>query len=148
MSTYEVIDAKPEHIDAIARNVRQADIDEIWATAAILPRDALLISLARAVHSATWMIDGEPAAMGGVNPGGLIWLITTDLVNKNRRAFLQESRRQFDAVKPFFDAFYNFVDVRNRRAIRWLRSLGFHMGAPVPYGVFQKPFLPFVWRAE
>jgi hypothetical protein len=149
---YEVVDAKPEHIEPIAERIRQADIDELWAAAAMLPRDALRFSLAGTTISGTWLVDEEPAAIGGIadyqGGSGVVWLITTDLVEKHTRGFLEESRRAFARVKPHYDCLFNYVDQRNRRAIRWLQWLGFKMSDPVIYGVFRRPFLPFSWRAE
>lgn len=142
---YQVVDTLPGHVDAVIRNIRQADVDEIWASAAILPRDALYISLKCAEVSRTWLIDGCPAAIGGVGVGGVIWLITTDLVERHQRQFLAESHREMEKVKLNYERLFNFVDVRNLRAIRWLQWMGFTMSKPIRYGVFRKLFLYFEW---
>jgi len=148
---YAVIDAAPEHIPAIAAGCRQADIDEVWNAAALTVTDALRISLKTAALARTWLIDGVPAAIGGVSKvgvgQGVIWLITTDLLDHHQRAFLAESRRELEQVREGYDLLYNFVDARNTRAIRWLQWLNFEMGPEIPYGVFRKPFRYFERRA-
>lgn len=143
---YQVVDATSAHVEPIARHMRQDDINELWAAAAILPADALNLSLAAGGPARTWLIDGTPAAMGGINDQGVIWLLGTDLIDRHVRAFLLESRREFEERRRQFQAVFNFIDVRNRRSIRWLRWLGFSMSEPMPYGVFRKPFLHFSWR--
>jgi hypothetical protein len=151
MSTYEVIDAKPEHVDAIARNVRQADIDEVWSAGAITITDGLKLSLENAAVARTWLIDGVPAALGGITKisdgYGIIWLITTDLVERHQRRFLVEARHELARVKDYYRVLFNWVDVRNARAIKWLQRMGFSMSEPRPHGVFRKPFHYFEWRA-
>jgi hypothetical protein len=146
---YEVIAARREHVEAIARAVRQADCNECWAAGAVTVRTALDLSLDGAALARTWLVDGAPAALGGITGGteaATIWLITTDLVDRNRRAFLQHSLAEFAAVKDRYELLYNFVDARNRRAIAWLKWLGFTVDPPKPYGPFGKPFYFFYWR--
>lgn len=146
---YDIVPATAEHIDAIAETIRQADCDECWAGGAMTARDALKLSLAGADLALTWSVDGVPAAIGGITgrrESATIWLLTTDLVDVHRRQFLADSRMAFDAAKRDYDLLFNFVDVRNRRAIRWLKWLGFTIEAPQPYGPFGNLFHFFWWR--
>jgi hypothetical protein len=144
MTRFAVVPATFDHIEPIAKRMRQADVDEIWAAAAVLPRPAIALSLDAADITGTWLIDGVPAAIGGVRDG-VVWLLTTDLVDKHQRRFLMEAKRQFEDVKPMYDRLYNWVDARNTRSIRWLKWMGFTLDAPRPYGVFRKPFIRFSW---
>lgn len=150
---FQVVPAAPEHIGPIAANLRQADRNELWAVAALLPDDALRLSLAAPGVARTWLIDGEPAAMGGISDGperghGVVWLLGTDAIDRHARAFLIESRRQFEAARSAYDFVFNWVDARNVRSLRWLRWLGFEICAPQPYGILCMPFSYFFWSAQ
>lgn len=146
---YEIIPADPSHIEAIANNVRQADCDECWSAGLVTVRTALEISLEHATLARTWLVDGVPAAMGGITgmrDGATIWLITTELVETHRRAFVVHALAAFQKERAGFDLLYNFVDARNRRAIQWLRWMGFTLDDAKPYGPMGQPFHFFWWR--
>ncbi len=146
---YDIVPAAAEHIEPIAAAIRQADCNECWAAGAMTARDALRMSLDGAALARTWLVDGQPAAMGGISgerESASIWLLTTDLVEQHRRRFLADSRRSLDAVKDDYELLFNFVDVRNRRTIRWLKWLGFTIEEPRPYGPLGMPFHFFYWR--
>ena len=147
---YEIVPAEMAHVEPIARRCRQADIDELWATAAVLPAQAIEMGLRDSVYSRTWLIDGEPAVIGGIREvaqGGILWLVTTDLMERHQRAFLIESRKEIEWAKANYNMLWNYIDARNLKAVRWLKWTGFEIGEAVSYGIFKKPFYPFwYWR--
>lgn len=121
-----------------------ADREELWAVAAVTPDDAMRIGLRDSDYARTGLFDGVPVAMGGINRG-IAWLVTTDLIENNVRLFLRESRREIEQAMTGYERLSNYVDARNRKAIRWLRWLGFTIDDPAPYGVFGLLFHYF-WR--
>jgi hypothetical protein len=148
---FEVVKAKPEHIPPIAANLRQADINELWAVACVTGRDALERSLEASEVAGTWLVNDVPACMAGVTRNGddgVIWLLATDAVDKYPRQFLQASRRGFESVQDKFDRLYNYIDVRNTKSLRWLKWLGFEIHAPKPHGMLGKPFHYFEWQRK
>lgn len=145
---YETVPASVAHIPDLVRDARQADIEECWAAGAIPFSTALEFSIAVSEWSKTWLVNGVPAAMGGICVGGLVWILGTNLVDRHARAFLAQTNKEFLDVKAMHPILFNFVDVRNRRAVRWIKWLGFEMQGPIPYGPFKKPFYRFEWRRK
>jgi hypothetical protein len=125
--------------------MRQSDINEIWAANAMLPTQAIVESLKGSAVARTWLIHGLPAAMGGIKPWptedqGLIWFLATNEIMRHKFKFIVESRKEFIERRSGFPYLHNWIDVRDKQAIRWLGWLGFHVEQPKPYGVFGKPF--------
>lgn len=146
---YAVIDAKPEHIAPIAARCRQADVDELWAVGGVTPAIALEIGLVNSVYARTFLIDKDPAAMGGVvqdGKSGVVWMVATDLVEKHKRAFLVRSVVELEKVQRRFGHLYNWVDVRNRKAVRFLKWIGFEMNDAAAHGVMRRQFYFFQSR--
>lgn len=147
---YEVVDATTDHVVPLAFHLRQSDINEIWAASALLPVQGILESIKGSTVARTWLINGLPVAMGGIKPWpsaeqGLIWFLATNEILRHKFKFIIESRREFIEKRSNFSMVHNWVDDRDKQAIRWLRWLGFHMEEPRPHGVFGKPFRYF-WK--
>lgn len=140
-------------VEHVAEHMRRADRDEIEATGVPDPIDALTRSIKGSTLCWTGCADGEPGCIFGVVPISMIcgigspWLLGTDLIPKNAGAFMRHSTPYIHAMLREFPQLYNFVDVRNRKAIAWLRRSGFTMHEAVPYGPFGLPFHPFEMRA-
>lgn len=152
MAYIDVIDATLDHIEPIANSVRQGDLDECWAQGMMTMRDALKMSIEGAAIARVGRADGVPGVIYGVTEvgdrDGQIWMVTTHLIEKHQRAFLEHSRSELDDFQQRYDRLYNFVDVRNKRAIRWLKWLSFNLEGPIAYGPFNLPFFFFSWRKE
>lgn len=121
----EVLAFGMEPIDGLLQSVR--DSREAWTA-----RDAA----------------GRIICMAGVCPLTLIgrtgvpWLLGSDLVPANRRAFMVETRRTVARWQETFPVLRNVVDARYLQAIRWLDWLGFLVRDPQRIG----PTL--FWTAE
>jgi hypothetical protein len=96
MRIWDVLPALPEHIPAIAADMREADRREVWASHRHTPEEALRGSLARSELAWTCIISGTPAFMWGVcRIGSLIsdrgapWLLGTAGIRKMRGAFMR-----------------------------------------------------------
>ena len=70
-------------------------------------------------------------------------MLSTDELPKHYRKFARGSQTYIDSLKKDFDFLYNYVDVRNTLAVRWLSWLGFELDAPEPFGIDQLPFHKF-----
>src|SRR5580765_820665 len=111
--TDAVVDAVPEHVDWIAATARQPDIEECWKMGATVIVDALHQSLAQAEYARTWLIDDFPAAMGGIRrmdgETGLIWLLSSELVEHYPRRFLIRATAEFEKAQKYYNHLYNYI---------------------------------------
>lgn len=133
----KIVPARPEHIRSIARRMRQADRDEVFASSRVTPGQALCRSLRKSAKAWTAMIDGRPEIMFGVGDLNILagvaapWLLGTDAVEEHYVAFLRGSVEWRNQLLRRYSTLRNFVDARNRASIRWLRWLGFKLSDPV-----------------
>lgn len=133
----EIVPARAAHVRTIARRMRKADRDEVKAASGKSPFEALAYSLRKSSAAWTAMVDGRPEVMFGVGDINILtgvgapWLLGTDAVEKHYVAFLRHSVSWRDQLLRRYPVLRNFVDDRNRVAIRWLRWLGFTLSDPV-----------------
>lgn len=143
----EVVTARLTDVGPIANRMREADRIECAALGRT-PKDALRAGLRTSMKPLTVLIDGGPEAMMGVAPvsmlsgRGLIWLLGTDALYREKRAWALLAPRIIDDMLQTFREVENVVAVENERAILFLRHMGFHIGGTVRHhgGV---PFVPF-----
>jgi len=136
--TQDALDYVLEHLSAADRAEMAAsglqDPPEVFADAA---RDA-------AVSYAVYLA-GEPVAVCGCSAGpngvGIPWMITTDKAAQAGPAGAVLSRRVVGEMQEHFAVLSNWVHCEHRRAIRWLKWLGFNVRpeAVGPNGAF-RPF--------
>ncbi len=144
---------EPGDVEHVAEHMRQADLDEIAAIGIDDPVEALTRSIANSTSCWTGCADGEPGCIFGVVPISMLcgigspWLLGTELIPKNAGAFIRHSRPYIHGMLREFPHLFNFVDVRNRKAIAWLKRSGFILHEQQPYGPFGLPFHPFEMRA-
>ena len=148
---HEIIEATPEHIEYIIKNLRRSDILEAIAVTGGSYDVAVRISVLLSDVCLSGLCEGIPVCLFGVVPAsmversGRIWLVGTDNIDKYKLTFLRENRRLVKDLLNGYDLLYNYVDCRNKTAIKWLRWLGFGFGfdEPVLYGAHQLPFMRF-----
>jgi len=132
----EVVPATPDHIEPIAKRMRKADRDEVWAASNKTPSEALWFSYGRSELRMTALMDGKPELMFGVGDlnvltkAGAPWLLGTKALEKNYIGFLRHSVEWRDHCRERYSVLRNFVDVRNKASVRWLRWLGFELTGP------------------
>lgn len=136
-------------VNYLSNNLRQSDIDEIKASHNHTPKEALMISLKESIFALTVEKEGVPVAMFGIVPESAlgyrasVWLLASPCLDKMKRRFVRHSRKFIEMMLEFYPNLSNFVDVRNKTSIAWLRWLGAKMDKPIIYGVEQIPFIPF-----
>jgi RimJ/RimL family protein N-acetyltransferase len=156
MRIWEVIPALPEHIPAIAADMREADRREVWASHRHSPEEALRYSLSRSELAWTCLISGVPAFMWGVarlgsllSEKGSPWLLGTDLFFKAQkqlhREFLRQCPDYVNRMQERFARLENHVHAKNRLSIRWLKWCGFTLDMDVPEVINNEDFYLF-WR--
>ena len=127
-------------LDAIASRLRASDREELDALETGLDaRQAVESCVAlSAWRRALWHGD-IPLAVTGVVPCGdgthAPWLVGTDDIGRFPLAFLRACRGIVrDVYRKHFAPLLNYVDARQERSIRFLRSLGFRVEDAGPLG--------------
>lgn len=147
----KVVPAKASHLKHLAKYMRQSDKDEVAASVGWEPEYALHASL-KDSSRAYVMLDraGTPFVIFGVaplhgHPGvGVPWLLATPLVEAHRIFCLKTSLKYINEFLQDYDLLLNFVDVRNRLSIEWIKWCGFKIADyREEFGVARIPFLQF-----
>lgn len=134
----ELIPAKPEHAEAIVKNLREHDKFE-FNVANVNPVKDILKTLKKSPEAWTAVIDNEVCCMWGIKEesvitGAHMWLITTNLVEQYPYKFLVESKRVTRrAVRTYF-MLYGYVDAEYTMSNKWMEWLGFVPNSLVDIG--------------
>ena len=133
----EVVPATMAQVHAI--DLREGDAREI-AALGVGKSEALAATLARSLWADAYLVDGEVAALMGLILSSLVggvampWLMTGAPVERHRRAFLQLTRARTREMLARHGTLVCNVHADYARSIRWLRWLGFDLGAARPIG--------------
>ncbi|MGE4194720.1 MAG: hypothetical protein AB7E51_15140 [Pseudodesulfovibrio sp.] len=156
MGNLRVIPSLPEHIPYVAGNMRAEEVAEVWAAGHATPGEALERALA-ASDMAWTVFEGErdvPMAMfGRVRPSlmadtGALWCLVTDDVSRWKVPFAKRSREYVAVMLNDVERLENYIDVRCRGGIVWLRWLGALLDDPKPMGPDKMLFQRFEIRRE
>ena len=146
---FKFIEPTREHIEVIATNMRQADVDEVWASNCHTPLESLIVGWNISDYSAIAMVDDEPCVMLGLvirdilSGTGAPWLLGTENALKHRRHFITQVPAVIDEMLNICPVLFNYVHVKNRISIRWLKRIGFVIDEPLSYGVGSELFHKF-----
>lgn len=135
-------------IEAIAANLRNADIEEIHGSSG--HRDCLAV-LRQGAEASTllWTIevDSEPAGLFGVTPAGGVgvpWMLGTPALERAPKQLTRLGRAYVHLMSDKYATLLNYVDARSLKSVYWLARLGFTVQKETePYGVFGLPFHRF-----
>ncbi len=151
MKIWQITLAAPDHIPAIARDMREADVREVWASHRHTPEEALAHALSRSELARTCLVHGRPAFMWGVaRQGSLIsltgapWLLGTPDILTVRGEFLRQCPACVAEMQKRFPRLENYVHAENRLSVRWLQWCGFTVEG-VPVTINNEKFYMF-WR--
>lgn len=151
-----VVPASVLHVPHVAHDLRQADVDEVWASHHLNPEQAVSLSLYASdlAYSVLSPDTGLPFAMFGVKRGSMlggesvVWLLSTPEIKKWRSPFAKRSREYVREMADRYDVLTNHVDVRNKASIAWLKWLGAEFDDPAPWGEEGLDFTRFEIRRE
>ena len=150
---YEIKLANLLHAAELAQGMREADRQEVWAAGHQTPEQAVHLSLASSQKAWVGLADERVVFIVGVGSGtilcltGVPWLLATNKMEQHARRFLRESREMVAVMREDYALLRNYVDARNKVAIRWLRWLGFEVLPSEPFGIDGLPFHPFEMRS-
>ena len=145
----EIAQASIDHIPAIVPKVRHADAVELWDFARVTPAEAMYHSLNRSGFARTGFVDDEAVCMFGLSTlsvaadTGRVWMVGTYLLDRYANTFLRRCMKEVEEMLVSYRRIENFVDVRNVRAIEWLKWLAFTMEGPQRLGPYNMEFIPF-----
>ena len=137
----------------VALYLRDADKDEIWASGKHLPVPCLIKAHTMSTECFALIVGDKVACVFGVAPlsmlgsVGIPWMLGTNLVEKYPLLFLRKCQNSVLAMSDSYATLINYVDARNKMAIKWLSWSGFHVfEEPEPYGPFGMNFHRFEIR--
>lgn len=148
MADGQIIEALPEHIPMIAEDMREEDVLECLATGTST-EGALADGLRRSVLVWSVVCDGRPVAMFGIAPltvlgdRGLPWMLSANGLERVPRALARTGPGYVAQMREVYPRLVNWVHRDNRRAIAFIRWLGFEVDEPEPYGPMAEPFRRF-----
>lgn len=146
-----IVPASSACLPHLAQHMRQSDRDEVQAAVGWEPAYALYMSLGMSSQAFVMLdVSGTPFVIFGVaplagHPGvGVPWLLATPAVEQNRIFCLKTSLKYIDKFLQEYEVLLNFVDIRNRLSIDWIKWCGFSIAAyRHEFGVERRPFFQF-----
>lgn len=131
MVEIELMPVEDWHIAYVAEHMRAVDRKECAVLGDMTGEEALRHSIDAPGQHWCALFDGEPAAIFGVTTDtllgggiGTVWLLGTDRLRTDWRAFARASRPVMDAILTRYDAVSNVLLTENRLCMRWLAWLG------------------------
>lgn len=143
--------------EALAPKMRAEDAAEALASHSLTSLDAIRLSLDRSDVAYALELDGELAAVFGVEPGptasvlsgpefSFVWALTGTAVERHRKSFARASVAMLRTLLVEHPVLINFIDARYTRALAWARWLGAEVQPAITFGAAQLPFHPVIFR--
>lgn len=123
--------ASLDAVQAIAANLRAADVAELAITSPGVPVQTILVdAMVDSRWSTVVRVDGLPTIAYGVAPTadpyiGAPWMLATPGLLKIRRFFVQHCREEVRLMQQVYPVLFNRVHRDNLTAIAWLEFCGF-----------------------
>lgn len=148
-----ILPAKPEDVLELSACVRSADRLEAEALGVTSVEEALMAGLRCSSHAWTGRANGEIVCLFGAAlrsqllQTGSVWLIGSICLERYARPFLRHSLPYLTIMLESYRYLSNYVDVRNRKTIRWLDWLGAEFEGTEYLGPRRLPFRRFSFTA-
>lgn len=127
-----------EMVRDIARNMRKMDVFELEAIGYTDREQAIREGMEGSEITMFFGHREKPVCIFGVSKenyagGRIIWCLGTDGIDECKKSFVKESRRILAEWTAEYGMLFNFVSVKNKRAIAWLKRMGavFHDARPI-----------------
>ena len=141
-----------EDVFDLAPRVCEKDQEEIWRSHKSNPIDSLSGGYYASHEVYTIIHQGIIKGMVGVNRStldnriGIPWMLTDGNFKGFELKFLREGKRWLDSLLTSdWDLLFNYVDVDNVTAIKWLKFLKFSFVRIIPeFGYAKTPFVEFM----
>jgi len=146
----KLVRGRHEHVEALAANMEEADIQEIAAFTGETPHEALTRGVDKSTACITVLAkDGTVLAMFGIAPinhitrTGIPWLLATKESRKYRREFILLQADYIEAMLDIYPRLLNYVHASHKVSVRWLKRIGFTLEEAAPAGVKGELFHKF-----
>ena len=141
-------EATQKDVKELSEKMREADAVEVMASSGLTPLEALTQGFELS-ESLAIIHKGELIGMFGVaeieGDIGSPWMLGSDKIPEIKKDLLTQALDWVIETNKNYPLLVNYVDARNKVAIRWLKYLGFNFVRKVPYhGVGRVPFYEFV----
>lgn len=141
-----------EDVFDLAPKVCEKDQEEIWRSHKSTPIKSLTAGFYASEDVLTIIHQEEIKGMFGVNRStlddriGIPWMLTDGNFKGFELKFLREGRRWVDSLLTSdWDLLFNYVDIYNSNAIKWLKFLKFSFVRIIPeFGYAKTPFVEFM----
>lgn len=147
-----VRDSEIKDVFELAGNMRPEDAAEIWKADHSIPEAALMGGYMNSIVCLTIEYNEKAIAMFGIVAKTIlgrvatVWLLASTDLEKIQKVFLRYSRYFIEMMLGFYPLLINYVDIENKKAIKWLTWCGAEFGPVVPYGIEKQPFQYFQFR--
>lgn len=138
-----------EMVHFIAEDMRQDDKNEIWASANHTPLEALIDGWKVSDRTAIATVNDKPCVMFGLvvdnilSGTGVLWMLGANESLNYKREFLTQTPAVIEEMLEVCPMLYNYVHIKNKASIRWLKWLGFTLEEPIVYGIEKELFHKF-----
>jgi hypothetical protein len=143
--------SKQSDVDYLKYHLKRADLLEIWRSHGYSPEKALTEGFERSDSCYTILSD-VPIAMFGVvsksllSDKGVIWMLSSYELERYTFTFLKHCGKYVESMLEDYKVLENYVDIDNKKTIKWLKFLGAKMEEPIIYGIRKMPFRRFTFE--
>lgn len=126
-----------EFIQFIADNMWHEDVDEVMAAGNESPLDSLIKAVEGSDACVVACYKGVPLVIYGLarptilGKTGVPWMLTTTLSKQYKKEFMVYTRRVIKEMFDECDELINYVHIKNKTSIKWLKALGFTISDPI-----------------
>ena len=144
--------ANKEDADFVNAHLRNADIREIEALGQGV-RGVVWMCVRASDFAWTGLIDGVPAMVLGCAQSplaeeGEVWALGTNELDRHPREVLIYGKQKLAEMLDVFPCLGNYCGAWHTKNLKWLRKLGFEIGAPSPCGEKGLPFCKITVRKK
>tara|TARA_B100000795_G_C22698922_1_gene398789 strand:- start:71 stop:529 length:459 start_codon:yes stop_codon:yes gene_type:complete len=141
-------EATRQDVEELSEKMRKADAEEVMASSGLTPIQALTKGFELSKGLSIIHKDELIGMFGVAEVGediGSPWMLGSDKIPEIKKDLLTQALDWVIRTNKEYPLLVNYVDVRNKVAIRWLKFLGFSFVRKIPYyGVGRVPFYEFV----
>jgi len=122
----------PGDVWLVLTTLREAEVRE-FAALGFTSEECVRLGLVSGECFTAFIHDEAAAIFGVVNMGDhqIPWAVMTTVIDKYPLPFLRAAYRWSQTLTG---TLINYVDVRNEKAMKWFKWLGFTLSDPIPYG--------------
>ena len=128
-------------------NIRKEDAAEVLALGLTIENAFLTPTKSKSAITYTAEYDGQPMCMFGIYKEialcdtAIIWMLGTKDVGKCPKELLYVTKALISEGLLVNRELTNYVDIRYKKSLRWLKHLGFNLSAPEKIGVNGEEFI-------